>query len=239
MCPCRGFDHYTSPTFSDGIFRMKYIFRFKVKQKLKSWKRRQTFRLIIHRDDGGIENAEWRAGGGVSPPWLHKLSMASCADHHFRIHSSWRNRISSHGAGPRPQLDPKKHHLFYTTKEKEIEGGGGRRTVSRAAVKERLSSWGFVAEEQRRKPQKDYEQGASVFQFNFSFSRKPLYRLVDPLSLSQSFLPLSTMQNPSLTSSQITPLLPDCSSSWINPQRAVMPRLKHLASYLHGGATLF
>lgn len=57
---------------------------------------------------------------GVSQPPSRKSSIASDAELRRRIQSSWRNRISSHGAaelgGP---PEPQKHHLFYTTKEKK------------------------------------------------------------------------------------------------------------------------
>lgn len=48
-----------------------------------------------------------------------------------------------------------------------------------------------------------------MFQLNLSLSWKRLYRLADPLKalgLTQSFLLLSTMQNPTPTFSRITPL---------------------------------
>lgn len=117
-----------------------------------------------------------------------------------------------------PQPDPNKHHLFYTTEEKEIEGESGARGMQRRSEgfgKKRKrkkggclhgglgsTSWG-------RKPQEDYEHWALCFS-STSLFWKPLYRLADPfraLSLSQSFLPLSAMQNPSPARSQIITLI--------------------------------
>lgn len=64
--------------------------------------------------------------GGVSWPRPRKLSMVSCIDLR-RIHSSWRNRISSHGAEPGPQPYPSKSIIFFIPqkkkKENEVEGG--------------------------------------------------------------------------------------------------------------------
>lgn len=83
-----------------------------------------------------------------------------------------------------------------------------------------------------------------MFQLNLSLSWKPLYRLADPLKalgLSQSFLLLSTMQNPSPTFRRITPLY---GSSRITTQEGVLGQIHSLASYLEavrrgGGALLF
>lgn len=64
-----------------------------------------------------------------------------------------------------------------------------------------------------------------MFQLNLSLSWKRLYRLADPLKalgLSQSFLLLSTMQNPTPTFSRITPLALDCGSSRITTQGGVL-----------------
>jgi len=72
---------------------------------------------------------------------------------------------------------------------------------------------GLGAVKLRKETTEGLRARGSVFQFNFSLSRKPLYRLVDPLSLSQSFLPLSTAQKPSPAPSQVTPLGPDRGSS--------------------------
>lgn len=91
-------------------------------------------------------------------------------------------------------------------KEKEIEGEGERgEGWWGCAAKGRRRAWGFGAEELRKETTGGLRARASVFQLNSSLSRKPLYRLADPLSPSQSFLPLSAMQNPSPAPSQITP----------------------------------
>lgn len=93
-------------------------------------------------DDRGyfVMLLEWSGGGwrweGVSQPRSRKLSIASCADLHHRTQSSWRNHISSHGAaaelGPPPE--PQKNHLFYTTKEKEIQAASGQCECARTYV---------------------------------------------------------------------------------------------------------
>lgn len=112
------------------------------------------------------------------------------------------------------QPDPNKHHLFYTTKEKEIEGESGARGMQRRSEgfgkkKGGCLHGGLGSTSWGRKPQEDYEHWALRFG-STSLFWKPLYRLADPfraLSLSQCFLPLSAMQNPSPAWSQIITLI--------------------------------
>lgn len=74
--------------------------------------------------------------------------MASCADLHRRIKSSWRNHISSRGAAELgPQPDPQKHHLFYTTKENEIQGASGLHECACVCVYRWGIEWGDMGQE--------------------------------------------------------------------------------------------
>ena len=138
---------------------------------------------------------KWWWGRGVARPRPRKLSMASYADLHCRIHSSWRNHISSHGAEPGQQPDPNKRHLFYTTKEKERKwdwrregeglggvGGGGGGLECSSQEKRRLSARGFGANELRKETTGGLWARASVFQLNFSLSLGNRY--IDLLTLS-------------------------------------------------------
>lgn len=74
-----------------------------------------------------------------------------------------------------PQPDPNKHHLFYTTKEKEIEGESGARGMQRRSEgfskkkkKKRVSAWGFGVDELRKETTGGLRALGSTFQLNFS-----------------------------------------------------------------------
>ena len=92
--------------------------------------------------------------------------------------------------------------LYHKSKRKKKRLGGGWGQIEE--VKGRRSALGFGAKTLRKETTGGLRARGSVFQLKFSLSRKALYRLADPLSLSQSFLPLSAMQNPAPSSSQIT-----------------------------------
>lgn len=146
---------------------------------------------------------EWSGDGcwweGVSQPRSRKLSVASWAALHGRIHSSWRNHISSHGAaklGSQPDLN--KHHLFFIPQKTE-------RLKERAALvcvvgvcyskRERVcvGVWGREAEEGNRS----------------RITSEGLSASVKLLSLGNRYIDLLTLSEPS-ASVWASCLFPQC-----------------------------